>query len=450
MNRERWSSNLGFVLVAGGAAAGLGNIWKFPYIVAENGGGAFVIVYLLCIAMVGLPILFAEFSLGRLGDSNLLDSIRSLARQHKASDKWNAIAWLGLMAVFLVLSVYSVVGGWSLAFLYAAAVEGFGTDGAQSPADFGKAFKALASNPTRSAVWCTLFMIPTISIVAGGIRTGIERVSKLLMPLLMAMLATLIVYGAVATGEIANTFKFLFSPDFEKLTATSVLEALGHAFFTLSVGVGAMLAFGSYLPKNINLFRATLTIVGLDTLIALAAGLAIFPVMLANSVEPTTGPGLVFVTLPIVFSEMAEGQLIGSFFFLLLAAAALTSSPSMLEPIVGTIEDKTSLSRKKTAWLVGSAIWLVAMLQILSMSGQGFGEIFGTNLFDITNYALTSLFLPLGGLLFALFAGWVIPEVLSGASLGPVHPGAFWALRLLLRFAAPTGVAIILVTGVVL
>lgn len=450
MNRERWSSNLGFVLVAGGAAAGLGNIWKFPYVVAENGGGAFVIIYLLCIVIVGLPILYAEFSLGRLGDRNLLDSISALTRQHNASGKWSIIGWLGLVAVFLVLSVYSVVGGWALAFLYSAATEGFGAEGANSAADFGKAFDDLASDPLRSTVWCTLFMVSTISIVAGGIRKGIERVSILLMPLLMVVLLTLIIYGALATGEMAHTFRFLFAPDFGKLTAASVLEALGHAFFTLSVGVGAMLAFGSYLPKNINLFRATLTIVSLDTLIALAAGLAIFPIMLANDVEPATGPGLVFVTLPFAFSDMAEGNLVGSLFFMLLAAAALTSSPSMLEPIVGSLEGKTSLGRKKSAWLAGGAIWLLAMLQILSMSKRGIGEVFGTSLFDLTNIALSSIFLPLGGLLIALFAGWVIPDVLSRSSLGLAHPGVLVALRLLLRIAAPTGVAVILISGLML
>lgn len=446
LKRERWGSQWAFVLVAGGAAAGLGNIWKFPYVAAENGGGAFVLVYLVCILAVGLPVLMAEFVLGRVANKNNLDGIRDIVKASDAAPAWVGIGWMGMAALLVVLSIYSVVGGWALAYFFGA-LSDLIFPNVNSVSEPGASFAQLTSNPMKSLGWYTLFMVSTIAIVAGGVSKGIQRVSLVLMPMLLLLLAILIVFGAVTTDKMQEALSFLLFPDFHKLSAAAVLEALGHAFFTLSVGVGAMIAFGSYLPARVNLMKASLAVVGLDTLVALLASLAIFPVMLANGIASDTGPGLVFVTLPIAFQQMPWGQVLGILFFLLLSCAALTSSPSMLEPIANSLQEKTTLGRKKGTVLAGGVIWVIGVLQLLSLSGEGIASIAGQPLFELSGYLVSNLMLPAGALLIALFVGWAVPHSLLKSKRGIENPVSFRLWVTCLRYVAPFGILLILLSG---
>lgn len=435
-------------MVATGAAAGLGNIWKFPYIAGENGGGAFVLVYLGCILLIGLPVFAAELVLGRMGDHNVVDSFNRIAAEAGRSSRWSAIGWIGLLAVFLILSFYGVVGGWAFAYL-AASVGDLFTVGekATPPGAIVQAFNGLTGDPVRSVAWQTLFMGGTALIVGTGVRAGIERLSRLLVPLLFVLLSLMAIYGAVATNHFGAALSFLFAPDFSRLNANSLLIALGHAFFTLGVGVGAMLTFGSYLPKRIGLVRACVAVACLDTAMALLAGLAIFPIVFASAIEPGAGPGLVFITLPIAFSGMAGGDVLGLVFFAVLAIAALTSSPSLLEPVVEFIREKAAVRRRTAAVVAAGAVWALGVVQALSFSVWSGITPFGKSIFDLSAYLATNVLLPIGGILIALFAGWVVPWCRTAGSDG-IGGGKLHRLwRLCVRYVAPAGVLIVMLNG---
>lgn len=446
--RERWSSRTGFILVAAGAAAGLGNIWKFPYIVGENGGGAFVLVYLACILVVGLPIFMAELALGRTGARNVVDSFASIADESGHSPRWTVIGWIGLLAVLIILSFYGVVGGWAFAYL-ATALQNIGSlsEEMAAPAEFVKAFEGLAGDPVRSVAWQTGFMVLTAIIVGSGVRSGIERLSRFLVPALFLLLGAMVICAAVTTGKFEAGLDFLFAPDFGKLDAEALLVALGHAFFTLGVGVGAMLTFGSYLPSGIGLVRASIFVVGLDTAMALLAGMAIFPIVFDSGLEADAGPGLVFITLPIAFSDLPGGDVLAAIFFAVLSCAALTSSPSLLEPIVAFIREKAGVHRRTAAILAASLVWGLGVAQALSFSIWSDVAVFGKSLFELSTFTATSVLLPAGGILIALFAGWLVPaRRLQGAS-GIRRLKLYGLWRICLRYVAPAGVAIVMLGG---
>jgi neurotransmitter:Na+ symporter, NSS family len=362
----QWSSRFVFILAAVGSAVGLGNIWKFPYITGENGGGAFVVVYLVCIALIGVPIMMAEILIGRRGRQSPINTMRALVAEEKAHPAWRRLGWLGVVTGFLILSYYSVVAGWALAYVFRAGAGLFiGADAGTVSTLFG----ALLDSPESMLAWHTIFMVMTMAVVARGVRGGLERAVTLLMPALFVLLVILVLY-ALYEGDFARGAAFLFSPDFDKVfqhcellesgvkscrfSGEPLLIALGHAFFTLSLGMGAIMVYGSYMPGNASIARATLTIVVADTAAALLAGLAIFPIVFANGLEPASGPGLIFQTLPIAFGAMPGGQVFGTLFFVLLVFAAWTSAISLIEPAVAWLVENRQMARVPAALAVGA------------------------------------------------------------------------------------------------
>lgn len=439
----QWSSRMGFLLAATGSAVGLGNIWKFPYMVGQSGGGAFVLVYLLCIAFIGVPILVAEWMIGRRGQKNPINTMAQLAAANGHSRNWAAVGAVDVLAAFLILSFYSVIGGWALSYMTDAAGGVF--SGLDRDAVAGL-FGDFLGRPDALFGWHTLFMALTTVIVAFGVAGGLERGSKLMMPALAMILMVLVGYGTT-TGSFGEALAYLFQPDLSRLNGTVVLAALGHAFFTLSLGMGIMMAYGSYLGEEVNLLRAARTVVLMDTVFALSAGLAIFPIVFSHGLDPAAGPGLVFVTLPIAFGNMGAGTTIGTLFFLLLSFAALTSSISLLEPVVELLEERTPLNRVGAAVVAGATIWALGIASILSFNLWSEVKFLGLNIFDLLDTLTSKFMLPLCGLGAVVFVGWKLRQdgVQRELKLGS---GGFALWQLLARFVAPLGVLIVFAYGV--
>lgn len=445
-----WSSRLAFILAAAGSAVGLGNVWKFPYITGENGGGAFVLVYLVCIAVIGLPILAAEIMLGRRGKANPVQVFVKLGEEEQISTNWQGIGWMGLLCSFFILSFYSVVAGWALVYLWHSISGQFSlqpSDATGLAERIGGLFDSLLANPGLLLAGHTLVMMATIFIVARGIRGGVEKAVRIMVPGLLLIIFGLVVYAAASTGEFGNAVSFMFNPDFSKLTWNAVLIALGHAFFTLSVGMCAMMAYGSFLDRSVNIGKAAFAIAGLDTLIALMAGLAIFPIVFAHQLTPGEGPGLVFVTLPIAFTEVPGGTFVSIFFFLFLAMAALTSSISMLEPLVEYMEYRCNWSRPRTAIVTGTIIWVLGIGCALAFNlWSGFTP-FGKNLFDLFDWLTQSILLPMGGMLISIYAGWILSRKAIAREMEGGTAISFSVWIFLMRFIAPLAIALVLVNS---
>lgn len=435
-----WSSRLVFVLAASGSAVGLGNIWKFPYITGENGGGAFVVVYLACIALIGVPIMMAEVMLGRAGRMSPINTMRKLARESGGARFWPVIGWMGVLAGFLILSYYAVIAGWAVYYVGRLLSGTFdGADGATSQA----AFDAFLSDPWAILLWQTVFMAVTVFIIARGVARGLETAVRWLMPLLLVLLLVLVGYGA-AVGDFARGAGFLFSFDASKLSVGGLLTAMGHAFFTLSLGMGAIMAYGAYLPGQTSIAGTVTTIAVLDTVVALAAGLAIFPIVFATAgLEPGEGPGLMFVTLPIAFGNLPLGAVVGGVFFLLVSFAAVTSAISLTEPALAFLVEQYNAKRTRAAISLGAGCWLLGIGTVLSFNVWADVHVVGgLTFFDFVDYVSYKVLLPVGGLLIALFAGWVLAKQIVAEELG--YDG--WQQRLweaAIRFIAPAGVLVV-------
>ncbi len=438
----QWTSRMGFVLAATGSAVGLGNIWKFPYMIGQSGGAAFVLVYLLCIAAIGLPILVAEWMIGRRGQKNPVNTMGELAKKTGRSGAWALIGVTGVLGAFLILSFYSVIGGWALSYTGDVMTGGF--TGMDKDA-VGNAFTAFLANAGSLLTWHTVFMALTIGVVAMGVAGGLERASKLLMPSLGVLLIVLVGYG-MTTGGFGQAVAYLFNPDWSKLTGEVVLAALGHAFFTLSLGMGIMMAYGSYLGEDVDLLRTARTVVIMDTVIAIAAGLAIFPIVFANGLDPAAGPGLIFVTLPIAFGNITGGAILGTMFFLLLTFAALTSAISLLEPVVELVEERTPLSRAGATVVAGVATWALGIAALLSFNLWSDVTIIGLNVFDLLDKLTSKFMLPLTGLGAILFAAWCLDRDSVRKELGLGEFG-FSVWNLVSRYVAPVGVLIVFVSN---
>ncbi|MGY0217885.1 sodium-dependent transporter [Endozoicomonadaceae bacterium StTr2] len=443
-----WSSRLAFILAASGSAVGLGNIWKFPYITGENGGGAFVLVYLLCIAVVGIPIMIAEVMIGRRGGRSPINTLRIIADRDKLNPRWKLLGWMGIAASFLILSFYSVIGGWAINYVGHAASGAFA--GASSDA-IGSMFGGLLGDASSLLMWHTLFMVAVMMIVVRGLKSGMERAINILMPALFLLLLVLVGYAA-STDEFSKGLNFLFAADFSKLTTEGVLSALGHAFFTLSLGMGVMLAYGSYLPKRVSIVKTAVTVSVVDTVVALLAGLAIFPLVFANGLEPGAGPGLIFQTLPLAFGKMAGGSFFGTLFFALLVIAALTSAISLLEPVVEWLEEQKGISRLTGTLIGGISIWLLGIATVLSFNEWAefyplaFLPVFeGKTVFDILDYVTANLIMPLGGLLIAILAGWFMNKQAVENELDMGNGIGFKSFMFVLRFLAPAAVAVVFI-----
>lgn len=454
----QWSGRWAFVLAATGSAVGLGNIWKFPYITGENGGGAFVLVYLLCIAVIGIPIMIAEVMLGRRGRRSPINTMRHLAWDEMRSPHWQYLGWAGMIAGFLILSYYSVIAGWALAYFFRTAAgtfTGVTADGANS------IFSGLVSDPERLLAWHTIFMVMTIVVVARGVRSGLEQAVRYLMPALFVLLVVLVGY-AMNTDSFAAGLSFLFTPDFhallykadaagvEHLSWNSVLIALGHAFFTLSLGMGAIMIYGSYLPERTSIAKTSIMIAGMDTLVALLAGMAIFPIVFANGLEAGAGPGLIFQTLPIAFGHMPGGAFFGSLFFLLLTFAAWTSAISLIEPAVTWMVENHGVNRIYASVWSGIATWLLGVGTVLSfnvLSGEEY-QLFGKTFFDLLDYLTANLMLPLGGLFIALFAGWQMRRRSNLDELGMGDGPGFRLWFFLIRYITPLAVVVVFLNAI--
>lgn len=432
---DHWSSRIGFIIAAVGSAVGLGNIWKFPYMVGQSGGAAFVLVYLACIALIGLPIIVAEWLIGRRGQKNPINTMAEVARANGRGRGWIAIGAGGTLAAFLILSFYSVIGGWALAYLAEAAAGSFNDIDKETAATL---FSDLLANPGRLLAWHSAFMLLTIGVVGMGVSTGLERATKLMMPALGAILLVMVGYGTT-TGSFGAAVDYLFTPDWSRLDSSVVLAALGHAFFTLSLGMGVMIAYGSYLRQDINLIRAAGTVAVADTTIALTAGLAIFPIVFANGLDPSSGPGLVFVTLPLAFGKIAGGLVLGVLFFALLIFAALTSSISLLEPVVELLEERTPMRRVASSVVAGLATWALGIGALLSFNAWSDVLIFGQNIFDFLDKLTSKFMLPACGLGAIVFVAWFLDResVRKDLELGPLGFG-IW--NVLARYVAPAGV----------
>lgn len=445
--RETFGSSFGVLAAAAGSAIGLGNIWKFPYITGENGGSAFILVYLACIAVIGLPIMMAEFLIGRRSRSASIGAFKQLAPK----TPWFFTGWFGVSAAFMILSFYGVVAGWTLNYIYLSVTNQFsGVD----PKVIGDMFGSFIESGTAPILWQLVFMVLTMLIVILGIKNGIERYSKILMPVLLLIIFALAVRGLTLENS-SKGVEFLLTPDFNKLSRQSILVALGHAFFSLSLGMGTMLVYGSYIGKHVSLGKMALQVTLADTMIALFAGLAIFPAVFAFGIDPAQGPGLAFVTLPNVFNHMPGGYFFAVAFFVLLAVAALTSAISLLEVIVTFFAEEFNLSRFFSTILGTVITSIMGVLCALSMSPAStvstwkFPTLAGQkNFFDTMDWWSANMLLPVGGMLVALFVGWFMKSetVLRELSNEARLPTPWFKLfHFVLRFITPLAILYVMV-----
>jgi NSS family neurotransmitter:Na+ symporter len=444
-----WSSGLTFILAAVGAAVGLGNIWKFPYVAGVSGGGAFVLVYLLCVVVVAIPILIAELLIGRCGKGSPPVAMRRVAEASGRSPVWSIVGIVGMLVGYLIATYYSVIAGWTLVYIYKAGT-GFGGAGA---GEVAAQFDELLADPVTMTIWHTVFMCIALLIVGRGLRRGIERVVKLLMPALFVMLVVMIGYAAVA-GDFGAGLEFLFRFDFTKITGAAVLNAIGQAFFSISVAMGLMMVYGAYVPKDVSLTRSAIIIAGADTLIALLAGLMIFPIVFANGLDPAEGPGLIFKTLPTAFVNMPGGTVFGALFFLLLAFAAVTSIIAIIEPIVAYAEDRWHMSRKLGCVVFGTLGWGLGVLSVLSFNRWqdvhllGMFDVFADKtIFDLIDYFTANIMMPIGAILIALFVGWRMKPEMPEGDLSFYSPGLYKVWLWTVRVIAPAAILGILVSG---
>ena len=447
---ETWSSRLTFLLAAVGGAIGLGNIWKFPYITGENGGSAFVLVYLLCILFVAIPLLIAEIMLGRRGKQSPPHSVAIIAGNEGRARSWSIVGWLGILSGYLILSYYSVIAGWAMAYIFKA---GNGNFEGQAAGAINAQFDALLADPVTLAAWHATFMALTVVILIRGLRNGIERTVQVLMPLLFVLLLVLVGY-AVVEGDMAAGLHFMFDFDVSGINGRVVLMAIGHAFFSIGVAMGLMMGFGAYLGRDISIARSALVIAVMDTLVALVAGIAIFPIVFANSLDPAEGPGLIFVTLPIAFGNMTGGLVFGTLFFVLLFFAALTSSIAIFEPVVAWVEEHRQISRPNAVIMVCGSAFVLGLGSVFSFNIWSewrplafIARFADTGFFELIDYLTANLMMPLGGLLLAVFVGWRMSPESVAQELNIQSPLFLEALRWLLRWLVPISIAGIFISN---
>ncbi|MEM7284258.1 MAG: sodium-dependent transporter [Pseudomonadota bacterium] len=442
-----WSSRNGFILTTIGAAVGLGNLWRFPYIAGENGGAGFVLIYLGFVFLIGLPIMLAELILGRLGKRDALTTIIGLTKQSAHSKAWHAIGYISLIVPFVGLSYYAVVAAWSLDYLSLSAlnrISDVAADGAAAT------FENRIGNWPHQVFLHGLFILVAGIVVSKGVKNGLEKASRFAMPLLFLILIFLVVHNAFASN-FSDSLVFLFTPDFSAITTQSVLIALGQALFSLAIGVGVMITFGAYVPKDVSLSKSGIVICIGDTSVALLAGLAIFPIVFQSGLDPAEGPGLIFVTLPIAFAGIHWTWVLSTLFFLLLFFAAFTTALGMLEPMVSFVINRTGLTRAKATVLVGTTSWILGLGSVLSFGPlqswfplETVGLMLNKTFFDVMDYFVANILLPTNALLIAIFMGWrlktsLIQRELVGMSSSLVHT---W--RLVLRYLAPIGLCAII------
>lgn len=436
--RVNFGTKIGVVAAAAGSAVGLGNIWRFPYELGQYGGGAFLIVYLACVVLLGMPVMLSEFVIGRRGEANAAGAFRKLA----PGSAWWLVGLVGIITAFLILGFYIVVSGWTLEYIFQAASNGFINKDTQT---LSEAFTAFSTDTFRPLVWMTLFLLISAGIVLAGVTKGIERSSKFLMPLLLLIIIALVV-RAVTLPKGFDGIQFLFQPDFSKINSAVILSAMGQAFFSLSLGMGCMITYGSYINKKNNLANTVVEVTLLDTLVAVLAASAIFPAVFSLGINPAQGPELVFITLPNVFSHMPGGYIWAILFFVLLSVAALTSVISLLEVIVAFFVEEFKFSRRTTIILTSVGVFIFGIISSFSLGIWKDVTIFGQGFFGLFDTVTSKFFMPAGGMFIALFAAWKIKksdlrdEISSG---GKFKTGFFSVYIFLVRFIAPIGILLI-------
>ena len=441
-----FSSKLGVILAAAGSAIGLGNIWKFPYVAGENGGGAFLIVYLICVLVFGMPLLMTEFLIGK----NSRKSAYSAFRVISGNNRWQWLSWWTILAVYVLMGFYFVVTGWCVNYLYEAITNGYaGLDAA----GLSQHFDRTISNPLRM-VGCGLIpIVLTAAILWFDVNKGIERLSKILMPLLFVMMIGMAIYVLTFDGS-GEGLRFLFKVDFSHISPKVVMMAVGQCFFSLSVGIGALITYGAYMPKVQDATSTSLQVIILDTFVAVLAGMIIFPAVFAFGVDPQEGPELVFVVLPAVFQRMSFGWISGVVFFLLLFIAALTSTISIMEVAVVSLREMShdKLTRHQSVLIVTAIASVLMTLCVLSMTGSlNWLKIFGHNLFECSDTLVTNIMMPLGALCMSLFVGWIMPK--RGIEIVP-NSSKHWkqwlrpALVFALRWLVPAAILLIFLNGI--
>ncbi|MDP6437785.1 MAG: sodium-dependent transporter [Gammaproteobacteria bacterium] len=439
-----WSSRLAFILAVTGSAVGLGNIWKFPYVAGENGGGAFVLVYLLCVFGIGLPIMMSEVLLGRRGRRNPVASMALLGEEEGGTRSWSLIGLSGVVAGFLILSFYSVIAGWVFAYIFKSAAGDFAGADAET---VKMLVQSLEGSWVVTGAWHTVFMALTVFFVARGVERGLEVAVTLMVPALIVILVLLLGYS-MTSGEFEMGVRFLFEPDFSRLSAASVLAAMGQAFFTLSIGMGCVMAYGAYLPQETSIPGTAFAVVCADTAIALLSGLVIFPIVFASGLDPTAGPELIFQALPLSFGNMPFGTFFGTLFFLLVGFAALTSAISLMEPAVAWAVETFSVTRARASVSIGLIIWALGFLSVLSFNALSDFTFWQGTFLDNLDYLTSNIMLPLGGLLITVFCGWVMCRNGSAAELDVGTGTIYQAWYFLTRFVAPLAVVLVFLNAV--
>lgn len=449
---EHWSSQRAFLFAAVGSAVGLGNIWRFPYITGVNGGGAFVIIYCVCILVLAFPLLMAEVMIGRRGGQSPIRGMQKLVAENGRSRFWTSLGWLSVITPTVGLMYYSVVAGWTLDYAVTSLSGAFSGYDAKQSSD---GFNAMTANPVRMVFWQGVFFLLTIAIVAGGIRKGLEKAVTYLMPSLAFILLALLVYSAV-TADFSGALKFMFNPDFSEVDSSTILMAVGQAFFSVSIGVGALITYGAYMPKNVSVPKVCGVIAIADTGVALMMGLIIFPLVFSYGLQAGEGPGLVFVTLPIAFGQMPLGAIFGGLFFILMAIAALTSSISMLEPAVSWLVEHKGFRRVPVTIITGIGIWIFGLSALFSfniLAGftplDHFPIFEGKRIFDLFDFMTANVLIPVGGLLIALFAGWMMKSEVIATELGLNKAITLTLWKFLVRFVAPIAIVAIFVANIV-
>ncbi|WFA10173.1 sodium-dependent transporter [Tissierella sp. Yu-01] len=438
--RESWGSRFGFIMAAAGSAVGLGNIWRFPYLTGENGGGAFIFIYLIFVIVIGLSIMLAEFTLGRR-------TKLAAAGAYKNMDKrWTFAGVLGVLSSFMIMGFYPVVGGWATAYIFKSF-----TGLLSNPAAIGDAFGAFISNPIEPVIWMVIYLATNILIVVKGVASGIEKAGKILMPVLLVLMILIGLRSVTLEGAGAG-LKFMFMPDWSKVQGSTFLAALGQAFFSLSLGMGAMITYGSYLDKKENLPSSALTVTILDTSVAILAGIAIIPALFAFGMEPNQGPGLVFIVLPQLFAQLGGiGVIFSAIFFIALMIAALTSSVSLLEVVVAYLMDQKGMARKKAVSLAGGSMIITSLLSSLSMGVMSGFTVLGVGVFDFFDILTDKIFLAIGGMLICIFIGWFVKkediknELTNG---GATKFALFDVWYNIVKYIIPIAIAFVAVFGI--
>ena len=452
VKQENWSSRLTFLMASIGFSIGLGNIWRFPYVAGENGGAAFIIVYLACALCIGVPLVMSEWAIGRKAKTaaSAVGSFKEVATSEGLSSKWSGVGGMAIVAVFMMMLTYTVITGWTLDY-FSMALMGEFTE--MTKAKSQSIFDGLMADPLRLLFWHTIVVIITVFVNSKGVQSGIEKAVKILMPSLFFCLIVMVIYASTV-GDINAALHFLLTPDFSKITGETFLLALGQAFFSIGIAMAVMVTYGSYLDKSTAIGQNSFIVVFADTFVAMLAGFAIFPLVFAHGLTPDAGAGLVFQVLPIALGDLPGGQIFSAVFFLLLIAAALTSCIGNFEPVVAWATEKSKLGRKKATYLAGGVMWLLGALSVLSLNVLSDFHPFNfinlleeKTIFASLDYISASILLPVGGLLTAIFVGWKVSPTTMQSELN-LSNTQFRLWQALIRFVAPIAILIVFISGV--